>query len=519
MRDHPKEVGDAIKHAHSVANGSATLSLLLGGLNMVTEKDFSVGRTNKPCDRCGTGAPLTVAHKCHSCPCNTHVLNERDEQLATLTGYTNDTDIVGPSPSALHGQVEQRRRDMVNHLSASTAATGIKVAGRTITFPQNVTRAQAVSLDSLEQLHQYALLYNLTVNRNAHEGSHDTKTLDQLIYTKSPAVTNHLKWLVDDIGGSQPRTQCPLLRKLCRWVLRTYSDLYLNPLTATAPWNDAWYSRHPDGWKVGGTSNTTSLAFLLNRYTWVSMRADPASQIEDLKTATQATLESTRPCRVALLVHDSSHVQDLIKTTTKRVRKHILATINAHAPPMFTLDDSEFPRQGDARSLHTNSVPVLLVVIESATAPGYDLCHIQAALEGEQGIEIHPPPHKYFSLPPDSTAPCLARKMQDRHHPLLCSSQTWCRAAHNYVPPPHACDAKDTEHGRTPDIRSAGDRLDPILGLLGINPKGLAPNIANNCGVTPTPPCIIKQISLLVLKTSINIYRHNEAYIRWRRKT
>ena len=52
---------------------------------MVTEKDFSIGRADKAYERCGTGAPLTVTHKCYSCP-KTHDLNNRDEQLASLTG-------------------------------------------------------------------------------------------------------------------------------------------------------------------------------------------------------------------------------------------------------------------------------------------------------------------------------------------------------------------------------------------------------------------------------------------------
>jgi hypothetical protein len=518
-RDHPKEVHDAIRHAHSVAKSSTTLSLLLGGLNMVTDKDFSAGRTDKACGRCGTGASLTVSHKCHSCPCNTQVLNDRDEQLAILTGYAGDMDDGGPSPTALRGQVEQRRRDMVKHLSNNTATTGIRVAGRTVTLPPIPPRAHAVSLDTFEQLHQYALLYNLTANRKAHEGTLDAEVLDKLVYTKSPAVSNHLMWLVADVGMPHPRTQSPPLRQLCRWVLRTYSDLYLNPLTATAPWNDTWYSRHPDGWKVGGTVGRTPLAFLTNRFTWISMRAGISSQVEDLERATQAAKESSLPCRVALLVHESDQAKGMINTATSGVRKHVLATIGVDASPLFSRDDADFPRLNEARPLHVSPEPVLLVVIENNKAPGYDLNHVHAALEGEHGIKIHPPQFKYASCPPDMTPPCLARNMQDRHHPLLRSSHTWCRAAHHYVPPPHACDSKEPEQGRLPDHRSAGDRLDPILGLLGINPKGLGPDIASYSGVTPTPPDTIKEISSLVLNTSVAAYRRSEAYIRWRRKT
>ena len=250
------------------------------------------------------------------------------------------------------------------------------------------------------------------------------------------------------------------------------------------------------------------------------MRGRPSSRTCRREvTATQAAQKSSRPCRVALLMQDSNQAQDVIKSITPGVRKHILATIGAQASPIFNFDDADFPRLLEARPLHVTLSPVLLVVVENATAPGYDLRHVQAALEGEQGIEIHPLPHKYFSYPPDTTTPCPARQMQDRHHPLLRSSQTWCRAAHHYTPPPHACDAKEPENGRIPDRRSAGDRISPVLGLLGINPKGLGPNIASVSGVTPTAPSTMKQISSLVLNTSVAIYRRSEAYGRWRRKT
>jgi hypothetical protein len=209
----------------------------------------------------------------------------------------------------------------------------------------------------------------------------------------------------------------------------------------------------------------------------------------------------------------------MIQSVTPGVRKHILATIGAEAAPIFNFDDTDFPHPNEIRPLHALPVTVLLVVVENTKAPGYDLGHVRAALEGEQEIEIHAPLYKYASHPPDTTPPCPAREMQDRHHPLLRSSQTWCRAAHHYIPPPHVCDAKEPEPGRIRDRRSAGDRVNPALGLLGINPKGLGSTIASLTGVTPTPSGDIKQISSLVLTTSVTMYRRSEAYRRWRQKT
>ena len=208
MRNHPEEVMKVIKLTHSSAHSSAALSLLLGGLNAVTKKEFSADRVNALCARCGTGAALTIVHRCHSCPCNTHELNNRDDRLAELTGYENDIEQAGPSPTGLGAHTEQRRRQLVAHLRADSSDHGwlIREHLRTLTFDPIGARARAVSLDTIDQLHQYALLYNLASNRLAHEGLMNPTALDQLAYTVSPPMSSHLLWLVNDIGCESPRT-------------------------------------------------------------------------------------------------------------------------------------------------------------------------------------------------------------------------------------------------------------------------------------------------------------------------
>ena len=521
MRNHPEEVMKVIKLTHSSAHSSAALSLLLGGLNAVTKKEFSADRVNAPCARCGTGAALTIVHRCHSCPCNTHELNNRDDRLAELTGYVSDIGQTGPSPTGLRAHTEQRRRQLVAHLRADSSDHGwlIRKHLRTLTFDPIGARARAVNLDTIDQLHQYALLYNLASNRLAHEGLMNPTALDQLAYTVSPPMSSHLLWLVNDIGGESPRTQSPPLRQLSRWVLRTYSDLYLNPLTATAPWNDTWHSRHPDGWKVGGTASENATAFLTNRYTWVSMRADPASQAEDVEMATQAAKASDRPCRVALLTYDSDRIRSLVSIKVQGVRKHILITISPQSSPAFHLDNDEFPRPTETRALRSPQAPLSLIVIENAGAPPYSLSHIQAALGDDPGMMVHAPPHELNPPPPDVTPPGLAKEMKDRHHPLLHSSQTWCRAAHHYTLPPPQRTVQQAEQRSAPIRKSASDSLHPILGLLGSTPKGLGPDIASHSEISPTPPDTLHQISVLVLKTSVNMYRRSETFSSWKRKT
>ena len=99
-------------------------------------------------------------------------LNNRDDRLAELTGYENDIEQAGPSPTGLGAHTEQRRRQLVAHLRADSSDHGwlIREHLRTLTFDPIGARARAVSLDTIDQLHQYALLYNLASNRLAHEG-------------------------------------------------------------------------------------------------------------------------------------------------------------------------------------------------------------------------------------------------------------------------------------------------------------------------------------------------------------
>ena len=222
---------------------------------------------------------------------------------------------------------------------------------------------------------------------------------------------------------------------------------------------------------------------------------------------------------MALLVQDSNQTQDVTKSVTPGVHKHILATIGARATPIFNFDDAEFLRSIEIRPLHASPVTVLLVVVENTKAPGCDLCHIRAALEGEQGIEIHTPLHKYASHPPDTTTPCPARKCGTDTTRSLEAAKRGVALRTTISRPRMRATQKIPEPGRIPDRRSAGDRVDPVLGLLGINPKGLGPDFASLSGVTPTPPGNIKQISSLVLTTSVTIYRRSEAYRRWRQKT
>ena len=89
---------------------------------------------------------------------------------------------------------------------------------------------------------------------------------------------------------TQPgHTTVPALRNVCRQVLRTYSDLDLNPLTARHPWDSSWYTNDQGCVALGGTYNEDPTTFLTDRYTFICP-TEPDIELHDLATA--ATVHS-----------------------------------------------------------------------------------------------------------------------------------------------------------------------------------------------------------------------------------
>ena len=99
-------------------------------------------------------------------------------------------------------------------------------------------------------------------------------------------------------------------------MLRTYSNLYYDILTAQAPWMDCWFGRHPGSALVGATEADLAAAFMRNRYTWVDMRHRLIDQHADLACASEAVSTSDHPARVALLLWDTEPTRQLMATRT-----------------------------------------------------------------------------------------------------------------------------------------------------------------------------------------------------------
>jgi hypothetical protein len=107
-------------------------------------------------------------------------------------------------------------------------------------------------------------------------------------------------------------------------VLRTYSDLHLNALTARHPWDTSWYTDDKGCEALGGTFHPAPEAFLTNRYTWVGL-THPAQQTTDFHCATAAIRSSSLPARTVHLMTDTATNRSIIQRIGHGIRTHILA--------------------------------------------------------------------------------------------------------------------------------------------------------------------------------------------------
>ena len=687
VRCHPSLVKDASKRIRKIAPGTRGMTMLINCLNQVTLRAVDVtGRfAHQQCHRCGTGAPLTVEHRFHACPCNTAALNEMDDKIATHTGFVADADLPGPAPSALteistkwhteitkalraparspdpgtrtsnpkpkmkqpratrtnphtilehkegerhdaeaavapphptnqnprtksylsklvecikHAQLkhstleevpertrnaleahaarchvqikpwgsrqpnpsrtrrqvaklveclrharetytslEDMPRETRNRLTAHAKRCGLAIrpwtpptsecpqqtdqlqtqqyhgptmGGRTLVLPKESPDVREVRIGTVGALEQYSLLYTLESCTKKH-GRDRTRPLGEPPRQTMVPILSHLAFLATDMGTWTPRTQAPSLRMACRVVMRTYSDLYLNPLTAAAPWEAVWRSRHQEGWRVGGVETETPEAFMRNRYTWVSMRQGPSAQAEDLAAAESAMCKSEGPARVVLLIQDTPATRDWISKTTKDINKYYIATLNTNTAPALHLDDHNIPAEGSSRRMMSPTSKMALAVIETKQSPPFTAEHMRTATSGTPGILIHEPPPRNAPLPPDAMRNPDSSALAHRAHPLLRRSQTWYHATYKIQP-------DDTGRQRTDGIHiSKGDALPSALALLGELPKGIKGHISDH-NERATTRDTLEKVSAIIIDCTLSTLKKDEAFRKWKRK-
>jgi hypothetical protein len=86
-------------------------------------------------------------------------------------------------------------------------------------------------------------------------------------------------------------------------------------------------------------------------------------------------------------------------------------------------------------------------------------------------------------------------------------------------PSPPNTDECKKENTETADDRSPGDKVHRILALLGTLPPGIGPTIAAFWDTHEEDKSALALISNLVLNKTLTLFKQDEAFRKWRRKT
>jgi hypothetical protein len=254
-----------------------------------------------------------------------------------------------------------------------------------------------------------------------------------------------------------------------------------------------------------------------DRYTWVSMRQDPADQMRDLDAATRAVQSSTKPARAVLLLRDNRSTRQYMAAHAKGAHKRVLITINRQARDLLIRDDLNRLTQGDGPTPSNPDTLMILVIIHNSQAPAYHTSHLTGLLKHMPGLKVHPAPEVRCRPPPDVQEPAPTHAAPHRHHPLLRPSQTWYRAAHHMAP--HNTDECKTDEAKKSDDRSSGDKVHRVLALLGILPPGIGAAISAYWDTHELDKSALTLISNLILNKTLVLFRQDEAFRKWRKKT
>ena len=536
VRDHQGPTFQTIDRVHSELKNSAGLSMILQAVNQVTIKTKQGDAyRGAPCHRCGRGEALTFEHRAHSCPRNTTQLNDLDDDIASHTGYIPDHEIPGPCPTSLYQISLNKKNDIIKMLCQEQGPLSPTRVGGTINIPttQMLQGSSSISLDFREMtgsIANYALMCVLSEQRaKRYNDKADPADPSHQIQRSSSAdmgnqILSHLRYLADDLHNPNPRTDSPPLRMTCRHILRTYSDLHYNILTSHAPWDDDWCGKHPGSWIVGSTISPSQGKYLQNRCTWVSMRADTDHQLEDVRLAREAVITSTEPARVALLLQDSAKIQHYLSEKEEKVRRYVLLRINADTGPVLIHETPARMDKTEPPPLEGPTMPMLLLILENKMAPAFDADHLRIMLEPISGIEVMDSPKAPGALAPDIDEPIPITHLKHRYHPLLRRSQTWFNAKSKLTP---AIQRKGESKNQPDEIKispeqitprqSANDRLHITLALLGALPRGFSKDLASHWEEEIDNTTSLT-ISKTILNKSLELFKKDEAFRKWKRK-
>ena len=309
-------------------------------------------------------------------------------------------------------------------------------------------------------------------------------------------------------------TAVPKLRNICRQILRTYSDLHLNPLTAHHPWNSSWYTEDQGCVALGGTYHEDPTAFLSDRYTFICP-TEPDTELRDLANmAAIAANTATGPTRSVHLMSNTVAARNRVNAI--RTDKHIHIHTLAHFPPgtlhthnsKLELDDQHQPKT-------TNTNTMLLILLENDGAPGFYPSDLATLLESLGASPINAnPPWNYPSMPPDIERPGHTPEPPPSH-PLLRPSTLFSRGDRNYTSLTHNYLVKPEF---TPKTRPA-DAIPITLCQMGITPPGLQKAITSATELRGSDySTSATQIAKIIFDSSLALFLKDEGYHKWKRK-
>jgi hypothetical protein len=254
-----------------------------------------------------------------------------------------------------------------------------------------------------------------------------------------------------------------------------------------------------------------------DRYTWVSMRHDLVDQLRDLEAASCAIQTSTKPARVVLLMRNNRSIRQFVATYTKGVQKQVLVDISQTCDLLIKDDSSHLTHYDDPTWCNLDA-PMILVILHNSQAPPYHTSHLTGLLADVPGLTVHPAPEIRCHPPPDVQEPIPTQVAPPRYHPLLRPSQTWYKAAH-WMGPRNTDECKTDEAAAAADDRSISDKIHRVLALLGILPPGLEAAMASYWDTHEVDKRALATISNLILNKTLVLFRQDEAFRKWRKKT
>lgn len=323
---------------------------------------------------------------------------------------------------------------------------------------------------------------------------------------KEQTVRLHISFMIQDLSDQNARTRAPILRQASRIILRTYSDLYYNVLSAKSPWEDCWRARHPGDVLAGAVESKTEIDFMQNRYTWISMRNAKEDQQNDLAQATKAIQNSDKPARAVLLLNDDEDTRKILAFKTKGVHKYVLIEADCKTTPFLTSDNHAMLDPDSDMTLKPPSKPIMIAVIENNEAPTYNTNDLLNMLSGLEGIRVLPQQRHMLSSPDTEEWP-VEEQLKPRHHPLLRQSQMWYKPQRYNVP----------NQNKTKRDNNLTEHPHRILMLLGALPPGYGKKLSDYLDYDVNKSAL-HAISKTVLDTSLHLFMKDEVYRKWKRK-